>query len=204
MNNKKNITYDKKITALFLGILLITLIYNVVFQGSSKLSRIILAIATIVGIYVFFKITFLRRSKASYIAAIIFVMLSMYLGNVLNFYTYIPHYDKILHLASGVIIGIISIVIYAYFTKEYFNKLNPMFLVFFSITFTIACAGGWEIWEFTSDKLFGLQSQLNSLFDTMTDIICGTFGGLISLIWIYNFAKGKSNRVLQKIIDEIM
>lgn len=200
---EKRLTYDKKITALFLTILVVTLIYNIIFQNGSKVSRILLTIVSIIGTYLFFKITFLKKSKAAYILSLGFIMISMYLGNILNFYTYIPSYDKILHLASGVIIGFVSIVIYAYFTKGYIDKLNPMFIVFFSITFTIACAGTWEIWEFTTDRLFGLQSQCNSLVDTMTDIICGTIGGLISLIWIYIFAKRGKNKIIKMIIDEI-
>lgn len=79
-----------------------------------------------------------------------------------------------------------------------------MFVVFFSVIFAIALAGTWEIWEFTTDRLFGLNSQLNSLIDTMTDIICGTVGGLISAIPIYLFAKGKHNKFLSTIIKEII
>jgi hypothetical protein len=37
-------------------------------------------------------------------------------------------------------------------------------------------AGCWEIFEFTTDRLFGLYSQNGSLVDTMVDIICGTVG----------------------------
>lgn len=115
----------------------------------------------------------------------------MYLGNVCNFYTLINHYDKILHLLSGIIIGIIGLIIYAHFTKEYMKKLNPKLMIIFVFIFCVALAGCWEIWEFTGDRLWGFQSQNNSLVDTMTDIICGTVGGIISLFPIYGFAKGK-------------
>lgn len=201
---KQKITYDKCVTWIFLIILIITLLYNALFQGGSKLSRILLAIGAVIGSRIFFKVTFLKKSNATYIATLIFIMFSMYLGNILNFYTYIPRYDKVLHLISGIIIGIISIVVYAHFTNDCLKKINPKFMVFFSIMFTLALAGGWEIWEFTSDRLFGLQSQLNSLNDTMTDIICGTIGGLISLIPIYRFAKGKKNKFLDAIVKEVI
>ena len=201
---KKKLTYDNLITLIFLGILVITLIYNVIFQSGSKMQRIILTFISVIAMKIFFSVTFLKKSRATYTATIVFIIISMYLGNILNFYTYIPSYDKILHLASGIIIGIIGVIIYAYFTKDQINKINPIFMIFFSIIFTIALAGIWEMWEFTTDRLFGLESQFNSLVDTMTDIICGTIGGLIALIPIYKFAKGKNNRFFKFIIDEIL
>lgn len=201
---KKKLKYDNLITLIFLCLLVVTLIYNITFQSGSKVQRIVLCFACVIVTKIFFSITFLKKSKATYVSTILFIIISMYLGNILNFYTYIPSYDKILHLSSGMIIGIIGIVIYAYFTKDELKKINPMFMVFFSIIFTIALAAGWEIWEFTTDRVFGLQSQLNSLVDTMTDIICGTVGGLIVLIPIYKFAKGKKNRFLEAIINEIL
>ena len=48
------------------------------------------------------------------------------------------------------------------------------------------------------------MSQRNSLDDTMIDIICGTIGGIISLIPIYRFSKGHKNRFLEFIIKEIV
>lgn len=200
---KRKLTYDNLITIIFLVILLVTLIYNLIFQDGNKIARILLAITATIVTKIFFSITFLKKSKASYVASILFIILSMYFGNIINFYEIIPNYDKILHLGSGIIMGFVGIVIYAYFTKGEIKKINPMFMVFFSIMFTIALAGAWEIWEFTTDQLFGLDSQLNSLIDTMTDIICGTVGGGVALIPIYRFAKGKENRFLKTIINEV-
>ncbi|MDO5515959.1 MAG: hypothetical protein Q4F66_00285 [Clostridium sp.] len=203
-NVLRKITYEKIITYIFLAVLLVTLIINVIFQGGSKIARIVLTIGTVIACWAFFRFTFLKRSKASYIAALIFILMAMYFGNILNFYDLVPYYDKILHTSSGIIIGIMSIVVYAHFTKEYFHKVNPRFIMLFCVIFAIALAGGWEIWEYTTDKLFGLDSQLGSLDDTMTDIICGTIGGIIALIPIYRFSKGHENRFLNAIIKEVI
>ena len=200
----KKITYEKVITAAFLAVLAISLIINMIFQGGSKAVRIILTAGTVIVLWAFFRFTFLKKSKAAYIATLIFIIMAMYFGNVLNFYGIVPYYDKILHTASGIIIGIMSIVIYAHFTKDYFEKINPRFMLLFCIILTLALAGGWEIWEYIADKIFGLMSQRNSLDDTMTDIICGTIGGIISLIPIYRFSKGHKNRFLEFIIKEIV
>lgn len=203
-NVSKKITYEKVITIAFLIVLVITLILNSIFQGGSKVGRIILTAGTVIVFWIFFRFTFFKRSKAAYIAILIFIIMAMYFGNVLDFYEIVPYYDKILHTASGIIIGIMSIVIYAHFTKDYFEKVNSRFMLLFCILLTLALAGGWEIWEYTTDKIFGLMSQKNSLDDTMTDIICGTVGGIIALIPIYRFSKGNKVKFLEFIIKEVL
>lgn len=200
----RKITYEKVITITFLIVLAITLLLNVIFQGGNKVARIILIAGTVIVFWVFFRFTFLKKSKAAYISTLIFIIMSMYFGNVLDFYGVVPYYDKILHTASGIIIGIMSIVIYAHFTKDYFEKVNSKFILLFCILLSLALAGAWEIWEYTTDKIFGLMSQRNSLDDTMTDIICGTIGGIISLIPIYRFLKGHKNKFLEFIIKEVI
>lgn len=199
----KKITYEKVITISFLIVLVITLIFNMFFWGGRKTARIILTAGTVIAFWIFFRFTFLKKSKAAYIATLIFIIMAMYFGNILDFYEIVPYYDKILHTASGIIIGIMSIVIYAHFTKDYFERINSRFMLLFCILLTLALAGGWEIWEYTTDKIFGLMSQRNSLDDTMTDIICGTIGGIIALIPIYRFLKGYKNKFLEFIIKEI-
>lgn len=203
-NINRKLTYDNKITVIFLSLLVATLIFNIIFQNGNKIFRIVLAAAAILIMKVLFTVTFLKKSKASYTASLIFIFLAMYLGNVFDFYQLISIYDKILHFSSGIIIGVVGLIIYAHFTKEYMKKLSPHFMILFIFIFCVALAGCWEIWEFTGDRLFGFNSQNNSLIDTMMDIICGTAGGLVSLIPIYRFARGKSNSFLEKVTKEVM
>ena len=73
----------------------------------------------------------------------------------------------------------------------------------FSIIFAIAAAAVWEIWEFSTDQLFGFLSQNNSLHDTMWDIICGSIIGIVSSIPIFLYSKGKKFRYIKKIIEEM-
>ena len=69
--------------------------------------------------------------------------------------------------------------------------------------FATAAAGAWEIWEFTTDSLFGLTAQNGSLTDTMWDIICGTSVGIVTAIPIYLHSKGKNIKIIDKIIEDI-
>lgn len=200
----KKLTYDNYITVIFLSFIGITLLFNVFFQNSNKLFRVIITAMTVIIMRLVFKASFLKKSRASYTASLIFIFLSMYLGNVCNFYSIIHHYDKILHFLSGIIIGIIGLIVYAHFTKQYMKELNPKFIIVFVFIFCVALAGCWEMWEFAGDRLLGFKSQNNSLNDTMMDIICGTVGGVISLIPIYKFINGGNNKFLEKATKEVI
>ena len=70
-------------------------------------------------------------------------------------------------------------------------------MVVFSLLFAIACAGVWEIWEFSTDQIFGFTAQNNSLHDTMWDIICGTVA--ISQIGGPVYVVGADGRALHQL-----
>ena len=127
----------------------------------------------------------------------------MYLASVWNFYS-ITNYDKFLHLLSGAIIAIIGYILFIYLTNDISRKeMNPLTSAIFVILFATAAAGVWEIWEFTTDSLFGLTAQNNSLNDTMWDIICGTVIGLITAIPIYINSKTNNIKIINRTISEI-
>ena len=69
--------------------------------------------------------------------------------------------------------------------------------------FSIASAGVWEMWEFSTDQLFGFASQNNSLNDTMWDIICGSIMGIIANIPIYLYIRGMKIKFIENLIQEM-
>ena len=185
-------------------ILIITAVCNFIFYDGSKLFRIGLMVVALWLMYFVYKKTFLRKSRISFYLIFSFIVGSMYLGNVFNFYEIIPMYDKILHLLSGIIVGMIGFILFLHITDgKGMSTCKRYAPVLFSIIFSIAAAGLWEIWEFSTDMLFGFHSQNNSLIDTMMDIICGSIMGIIANIPIYLYIKGKNISFIEKIIDEI-
>lgn len=201
MRNKK-ISKDLMVTLGFMILLAITAVYDVIARDSIKIPRIVLIVVTIWALYFFFKITFLRKSKIMYYCILIFIFLSMYLANVWDFYG-IPNYDKYLHLGSGILIALIGYVLFIHLCGGREKPgMHPLFPVIFSIIFSIAGAGVWEIWEFGTDLAFGLTAQNGSLNDTMIDIICGTVMGIVANIPIYLYAKGRNVRFIEAILKE--
>ncbi len=191
------------IAAIFTLVLILTLFYALFTGNGEKIFRIVLTFITIVIAYMLFKKSFLKGASIIYYINIIFIFLSMYLASVWNFYG-IPNYDKFLHLLSGAIIAIIGYALFIYLTNDIARKeMHPLTSVIFVILFATAAAGVWEIWEFTTDSLFGLTAQNNSLHDTMWDIICGTIVGIVTAIPIYINSKSNKIKVITKMIDEI-
>lgn len=195
--------YNSIITYIFYVLLTITLIWDIFAGGGGKVFRIVLIYITIFIVRWLFNKTFLKKSKAGYVLALVFIFFSMYLTNVMNFYS-IPHYDKFLHLISGVLLAFYGLIIYIFLCGNKENpSMKPIAMVIFPLLFAIACAGMWEIWEFTTDQIFGFTAQNNSLHDTMWDIICGTTGGSFSCFLMYLYIKGKNIRIVKMIIEDM-
>ena len=192
------------VNLIYMAVLIITFIYKYAIKDYDELFRIGLAAVTAWIVYFVCKITFLKKSEICFYVILAFTFSAIYLGNVWDLYRIIPIYDKLLHLLSGVIIAIIGFVLFLYLNNGNIKgDFNTYFAVIFSIIFSIAAAGLWEIWEFSTDMLFGFHSQNNSLIDTMMDIICGSIMGIIANITIYLYIKGKNISFIEKIIDEI-
>ena len=192
------------VNLIYMAVLIITFIYKYAIKDYDELFRIGLAAVTAWIVYYVCKITFLKTSEICFYVILAFTFSAIYLGNVWDLYRIIPIYDKLLHLLSGVIIAIIGFVLFLYLNNGNIKgDFNTYFAVIFSIIFSIAAAGLWEIWEFSTDMLFGFHSQNNSLIDTMMDIICGSIMGIIANIPIYLYIKGKNISFIEKIIDEI-
>ncbi|MBI6871836.1 hypothetical protein [Clostridium aciditolerans] len=200
---KKHMKYDTIITYIFYILLATTLVWDIFARGSGKVFRIGLIYITIFIARLLFNKTFLKKSKAGYVLALIFIFFSMYLANVMDFYS-IPNYDKLLHLVSGVLLAFLGLIIYIFLCGNKENlTMRPIAMVVFPLLFAIACAGAWEIWEFTTDQIFGFTAQNNSLHDTMWDIICGTVGGSFSCFFMYLYIKGKNIRIVKMIIKDM-
>ena len=169
---KKNI--DKIVTLIFIILLGASAVYNIAFNNSDKISRIAMITALIVGFYFIFKIRFLERIKVIYLPTLIFLFFATFCARVLNFYS-LDCYDKILHFSSGLLLGYIGFVLYDLLFE---NKNDIKGKMIFAITFGIATAGLWEVWEFSCDEILGMTLQ-KSIEDTMYDITCGSIGAII-------------------------
>ena len=136
-----------------------------------------------------------------------FLYCAIFLGEVRSFYYTVPHWDTILHIFSGGMLGALGFSMIAVFnnTERIPMNLSPLFVAVFAFCFALALGGVWEIYEFLADIFLGTNMQKfalddgtplpgqDALRDTMKDIIVDALGavaastvGYISL----NYEKG--------------
>lgn len=120
------------------------------------------------------------NKKFLYAYTFIFLIMSLLLGKLFNFYEIIPRWDKILHFYSGFVLYKWGVYFYLKINRV---KTNTPLMIIFGVLFSFSCALLWEVWEFAGDSLFNLNSQNNSLHDTMWDMIMGCTGGIVSVIF---------------------
>lgn len=132
-----------------------------------------------------------------YIMYYIFLYAAIFLGEVLDFYYLVPHWDIILHFFSGAMLGALGFILVSWLndSEAVHVTLSPAFVALFAFCFALTCGAVWEIYEFVFDGLLGLNMQKfitaegvvlsghEALADTMEDIIVDASAAvLISVI----------------------
>ncbi|MFF2497852.1 hypothetical protein [Peribacillus sp. NPDC058075] len=117
------------------------------------------------------------------ISYLIFLFASQYLGSILGWYG-LGWWDTLLHLLSGSLLAFTGIALYERLVYRNAGKeISPWFVFLFTLSFSALGGVIWEIYEFSSDQLFGMTLQGGGNKDTMIDLIADTIGGLIIAVW---------------------
>ena len=121
--------------------------------------------------------------------AILFICLSLFFGEVLDFYNRYWWWDIVLHTSSGFLLGITGfLLVYVLNEDEAINlDLSPGFISLFAFMFAMGFGAIWEIFEFIMDEVFGLNMQKSGLQDTMWDLIVDAIGALIISVLGYHY-----------------
>lgn len=130
-----------------------------------------------------------------HIAAILFTLAALYLGEVQQFYNRLWWWDIALHTTAGLLMGIVGfLLVYILNASDRVNLyLEPGFIALFAYLFAISIGTFWEIFEFAIDSLAGTNMQkpmfgdLSGLTDTMWDMVVNAIGALIisAMGWWY-------------------
>ena len=138
-----------------------------------------------------------------------FCFCALILGDVADFYGKFGWWDSLEHGMSGVLLGILGYAIINTFNSVEGNKLkfSPVFVSLWVICFALAMGAVWEILEYITDGLFGLNSQQylttpgtfdkavplqghEALRDTMEDLMLDFAGSIIiSVIGYFDLKK---------------
>lgn len=148
------------------------------------------------------------------ILAIIFVFAALFLGEVRSFYARFWWWDIVLHISSGLLLGIVGfLLVYVLNEHERIDlHMHPRFVALFAFVFAVAVGVLWEIFEFGMDRIFGTNMQKpmlgdpSGLTDTMWDLIVDTLGAMaISTFGWWYMKQGQRSFIedwIQKFIDK--
>lgn len=142
------------------------------------------------------------------IIILLFIFASMYLGEIHSYFYRYRWWDRMLHTASAVILSYSGfILIYSMNKDNKINvKLSPKFMALFSFCFAIMVSAVWEIFEYATDSILGLDMQkarnLEQVYgffdtrlgvkDTMSDLIVDAIGAyIVSLIGYFHLKRKK-------------
>lgn len=156
---------------------------------------------------------FARRAPNILLAVLIsFVLAAVVVGEMLGAYQQFWWWDDMLHGISGVIVGIIGLLMVYFLNARYRMTISPLFVAVFAFTFAVTIGVIWEIIEFTIDALLGADMQRwnlpadapligrdfqgSGLRDTMSDLIVAGIGSLLTSIFAYFAYKHKRPTVL--------
>lgn len=148
----------------------------------------------------------LRLPKSFIGAVVTFIVGTIFLGEVGNFYERFWWWDIFMHTGSAIAFGMIGTVIMLIFVKGDRLSAPPFLLAIMAFAFAVCIGTIWEIFEFAMDQLFGLNMQKTGLMDTMSDLIVDSIGAFIGASVGYWYLKrgGKSflPQTIEKFVDE--
>lgn len=143
----------------------------------------------------------LKENVSDFIELIflVFIFIAQLLGSIMHFYSIIHWFDSFVHYISGILTAFLGILILNEF--KMYDKKNIFFNILYMVAITLMVASLWEIFEFTSDNIFGYNAQKleTGVYDTMKDIICALLGSV--LVIVYYIYEVKCNK---KLIDKLI
>ena len=139
--------------------------------------------------------------------AVVFLYMSLFLGEVHGYYVRYWWWDTVLHVGSGFLLGLLGfLLVYVLNEKKDIDlQLHPGFVALFAFMFAMGIGALWEIFEYGMDQIFGMNMQKSGLHDTMWDLIVDALGALVisTLGWGYMKSEG-SDSFLERWIDSFV
>lgn len=103
------------------------------------------------------------------------------IGSALGGYAAIPNWDTYVHVYSGTMLAWLGYILVGQAASK--AKSLPLWLMnVFAFMTPLAFAALWEIYEYTSDQLWGTTMQAGGLEDTIVDMAAALVGASVALI----------------------
>ena len=147
----------------------------------------------------------LRLPPSFLVAIALFVMASLYLGEVYDFYNRLWWWDLALHMGSAIGFGVLGfLLIFMLFEGDRYAA-PPWAIGALSFCLAITVGTLWEIFEFGMDTLFGFTMMKSGLPDTMGDLIVNAIGAALAagaaVFYLSDVARGRLRAPFNSFID---
>jgi hypothetical protein len=174
--------------ALVFGGAIINIFRHVYFETAIALS----CLAIFIYVQFFLSRTgLLRNPPVMQLLISLLILVSLFIGRFFTLYKNLPGFDKSQHLLYGIIFCVIGFVLFYRLNPGQRQTLtvSPLTVALFAACFALLCGFGWEIYEFTNDRLFNTDMQAwkqtltrgpaNGLIDTMLDMMADLAGSAL-------------------------
>lgn len=113
------------------------------------------------------------------IIVLLFIFSAEILGEISEFYIFIPFWDTILHTLNGFLAAAIgfSMVVLLNDDERVAMKLSPFFLALVAFCFSMTIGVIWEFFECGMDMFFGLDMQKDTIIHSISSVTLDPAGG---------------------------
>lgn len=170
----------KKLNVLLLMVMIIGTLGCLLFWYDSSRLLTYLLVIPVLMVPIFLKKTRFKLSSSDLFWYYLFIFFSEFLGCVVNLYNTVSWYDTVVHFSSGIFTFLVGLFIFNRINKR---DNNVWIKTIFGISIVCLISVMWEIFEFGSDVILGLNLQHSSdtgVVDTMIDMIAAFGGGMVS------------------------
>lgn len=135
-----------------------------------------------------------------------FIAFGSVVGSTVNKFTDFAYIDIPEHAFAGFIaaVGGYEFAVIIQSKQPVDKRISPALASLFSLAFAVTIIVAWEFYEFTMDRLYGLNLQRSvfnnegGLIDTMVDLILGAGGALIGMFCSAFSHHNKEKKALKK------
>ena len=157
----------KKSSNLLLFIYIILNILTIIFMikefNDGNIKNIMLCVSALISYnipYVLEQVFKISIPSILKILVLLFIFSGEMLGEVNNYYGKINYFDDILHITKGFISTSVGFsLVYLLNKKLLSDKLSHIFILIFSISFSLSICVVWEFFEYSMDNIFNLDMQ---------------------------------------------
>lgn len=136
------------------------------------------------------------RLPPSFLAAIaLFILATLYLGEVQDFYDRFWWWDLVLHFGSAMGFGILGfLLVFMLFQGDRYAA-PPWAVGVLSFCLSMTVGVLWEIFEYAMDTFFGFNMMKSGLPDTMGDLIVDAVGAALAALAGAIYLLGRAGRL---------